>query len=246
MLAIERFFSNSSGVQRLVAFFLIVSVVTILIALLVGGPLTGVIVGILVLAILWITRPLLRPAAPSSNTTVRVKSLVVISTVALAVAGATPQAKPLVAGLLKHLGITHQPAEQPLPLNLPLSALILAFVLIGIFNVNWLAKDTSAMKKLSTPVDADFPEQPYRERLLNFTRILASRLNTLDQETKWDDSFFTPLEAEVEVVSGRQSRKSVVDLMTALRTDLHSRILLVLGDPGAGKSIALRQRRSSS
>jgi hypothetical protein len=198
-------------------------------------------VGLLILGILWICRPLLIPAPGPDNTSIRIKSLVVISTVALTVSGATPEARPHIAAVLQYLGVSPEVSSHLLPASPLVSALVLAFVLSGIFIVNWLTRDSTSMGIHLTPVDQDFPEQSYRERRSNFARILATRLNTLDQETKWDDSFFTPLDAEVEIVSSRQSRRSVVDLMSALKSDLRSPILLVLGEPGAGKSIALRQ-----
>jgi|SRR5271157_1712919 len=91
-------------------------------------------------------------------------------------------------------------------------------------------------------LDEEFPEQGYREKLERFSTVLQDRLGRLDEETKWDDYFFAPLEAEVEVVESRQlRRRKIVDLMQALKADRSSRIILVLGDPGSGKSIAPRK-----
>jgi predicted NACHT family NTPase len=97
------------------------------------------------------------------------------------------------------------------------------------------------MKTHPKRLDLDFPEQTYRMQRKRFIEILRNRLGILDEETKWDDYFFTPLDAEVEINASQSSRKKIVDLMKALRTEKKARLMLLLGDPGAGKSIALRK-----
>ncbi len=239
---LEQFFSNLTGPQRLMALILVVALAASLIAFLAGGWVTGSLVGILVLAILWLTRPLWKPESHrSTRARVLLTSLSVISAVALAVVGKTPEAKPWLGSLLTHLGLEQAKAQQVAASDHLIVALALAFVLLGIFAVNWFSRDRSAMQKHPRPLDEDFPDQSYREQLKRYSQILMTRLTTLDEETRWDDYFFAPLEAEVEVLSGRRSTKKVVDLMNALSADRDSRIVLVLGDPGAGKSIALRK-----
>lgn len=238
---LEAYFSKLSGAHRLLAFVLVVAVSTTLVAFLAGGWTTGVPVGILVLAILWITGPLWKPASHEGKLKVRLTSLTVISGVALAVAGKTPEAKPILHFLLDHLGLAQESAQQVIGSDRLVSGLVLAFTLVGVAVVNWFTRDRSAMQRHPKPLDKDFPEQTYREQLRRFGGLLMTRLNTLDDETRWDDYFFAPLEAEVEVVSGRRLTKRIVDLMGALRADRTSRTMLVIGDPGAGKSIALRK-----
>jgi hypothetical protein len=238
--AADRFVSNLTGAQRLLAFIFVVALVTTLVAFLAGGWSTGIPIGILALAILWLTRPLWKPSG-HGNTRIRITSLTVISGVALAVAGKTPEAKPILSALLMRLGLEHAAAQQLVASDRLLSALVLTFVLSGVFIVNWFTRDDSAMQKHPKRLDQDFPEQTYRQQLKRFSEILTTRLTTLDEETKWDDYSFAPLDAEVEVISGRRSAKKIVDLMRGLKTDRASRIIVVLGDPGAGKSIALRK-----
>jgi predicted NACHT family NTPase len=45
----------------------------------------------------------------------------------------------------------------------------------------------------------------------------------------------------VQVLEGRAARRRNVDLLRALRSDQRSRIFVVLGDPGTGKSVAMRK-----
>jgi hypothetical protein len=85
------------------------------------------------------------------------------------------------------------------------------------------------MGRHSKSLDKDFPKQSYQKQLELFSELLAERLSALDHETKWDDYCFAPLEAEVEVVSGRRHRRKLLDLMRALRAEQASRIVLVLG-----------------
>jgi len=238
----ERYFANLSGAYRLLIFILVVALSATLIAFLAGGLKTGIPVGILVVAILWITGPLWKPSSHEGNLKVRLTSLTVVSGVALAVAGKTPEAKPLLGRFFEHL--LHLPpaaAQQVAASDRLISGFVLAFTLLGVFVVNWFTRDKSAMHKHPRPLDQDFPEQTYQQQMKRYSEILMSRLITLDDETRWDDYFFAPLEAEVEVTSGRRSIKKIVDLMRALKGDRTSRIILVLGDPGAGKSIALRK-----
>ena len=240
--ALERFFSSLTGAQRLVALILVVALAGALVAFFAGGWVTGVLIGILVLGILWLTRPLWKPEShTSTKTRVLLTSLSVISGVALSVLGKTPEAKPLLGRLLAHLGLQAETAKNVSAADRFISASVLIFVLLGVAIVNWFSRDRSAMQKHPRRFDEDFPEQSYRGQLARFAQILITRLNTIDEETRWDDYFFAPLEAEVEVISGRRSSKKIVDLMSALRNDRTSHILLILGDPGAGKSIALRK-----
>lgn len=242
MLSIpESFFAKLTAAQRLFTFVLVVALSATLVALLVGGWKTGILIGLLVLAILWVTRPLWTPAHHEGNLRVRLTSLAIISSVALAVAGKAPEAKPVLREILEHLGLQHSTAQQVITSDRLVSGLVLAFTLIGIFVVNWFTRDKSAMHKHPRRLDQDFPEQTYQQQLKRYSEILMGRLTTLDDETRWDDYFFAPLEAEVEVISGRRSTKKIVDLMQALQADRTSRVILVLGDPGAGKSIALRK-----
>src|SRR5689334_20860564 len=96
MLSIpENYFHRLTGAQRLLAFILVVALSVTLVAFLAGGWKSGVPIGILVLAILWVTGPLWKPSSHEGNLKVRLSSLTIISGVALAVAGKTPEAKPI-------------------------------------------------------------------------------------------------------------------------------------------------------
>jgi hypothetical protein len=169
-----------------------------------------------------------------------ISSLTVVSAVALTILGKDPDSKPLVVRALALLHVPHKAAESVTSSDHVTSAIVTSFALAGIFLANFIGRDRSAMKKHPKHLHIDFPEQTYKQRLKRFTEILTNRLTALDDETKWDDYFFAPLDAEVEISDGSKSRKKVVDLMKALKTENQAKLVLVLGDPGAGKSIALR------
>jgi hypothetical protein len=117
----------------------------------------------------------------------------------------------------------------------------LLFLAVIILIVNYFARDTSAMKEHVTPIEKEFPERDYRSALKSFCGALQDDLGRIDRETNWSPEFFTPLDAEVEVRSGSKRMKRVTDLLSAIRSDKRSRVFLILGDPGSGKSVALRK-----
>jgi hypothetical protein len=71
---------------------------------------------------------------------------------------------------------------------------------------------------------------------------LLDELKYIDQEFQFESNWFTPLHAEVEVQLGLGlDDRKVVDLLSCLETDKTSPLFLVVGDPGAGKSVAMRE-----
>lgn len=70
---------------------------------------------------------------------------------------------------------------------------------------------------------------------------LKVNLDTLDQEANWSEALFVPLEAEVEVRTGRRRQRRIAPLIRALTGNRDHRFLLLLSDPGSGKSVALRK-----
>lgn len=90
------------------------------------------------------------------------------------------------------------------------------------------------------------------ERRRRFAEHVKARLTVLNSREAWQDYKFTELEAEVEAEGSRGGWLSILQL-SSNRSDLRrerslsaalrsskERLILVEGDPGAGKSIALR------
>jgi hypothetical protein len=89
-------------------------------------------------------------------------------------------------------------------------------------------------------------------RRAQFCRVLWADLSTLAKAENWNDQYFTDQEAEVETEGAyyaswlerllrRRSRglRKVRSLMQAIKTGAEQVVLLV-GEPGSGKSVALR------
>lgn len=80
----------------------------------------------------------------------------------------------------------------------------------------------------------------FNERVKGVCDSLTDDLRSIDINTNWSASYFTPLDAEVEISTSKGKERKVTDLLKAIRGS-KDRLFLVLGDPGSGKSVALRK-----
>ena len=96
----------------------------------------------------------------------------------------------------------------------------------------------------------EFSEFPLRDgydkdftlKLQRTTTGLLDELALVDNEFQFQSDWFARLQAQVEVRSGiGADDHRIADLLEVIETDEKTPIFLVLGDPGAGKSVALRQ-----
>lgn len=98
------------------------------------------------------------------------------------------------------------------------------------------------MKKLVGSNDEEFKEKNYAEKSEMFCKTLRQRLESINRENDWNESLFTPPEAEIEVCIKDKKKKKYDDLLKCLKSINYSvAIFLVLGEPGAGKSVSLRK-----
>ncbi|WP_298377143.1 NACHT domain-containing protein [Azospirillum sp.] len=133
-----------------------------------------------------------------------------------------------------------------IPESDPLYSLVItAIALLFFFGIVWLVTKTlaphSPMGAPSGVIDDALPENVNRRGLNIFLQGLHNRAQEIDRNAKWNDAHYISLEAQVQVHSNRKIRGKIVDLQTALSRDPETRIFLVLGEPGAGKSVALRK-----
>jgi hypothetical protein len=98
-----------------------------------------------------------------------------------------------------------------------------------------------AMAFYPLPLSTDFANPDLRRELHDLRAGLEEHLDRLDRESDWRARYFIPLESEVEVFKNGQRVTRVVDLYEGLRANQESRLFVVLGDPGSGKSVALRK-----
>jgi hypothetical protein len=123
----------------------------------------------------------------------------------------------------------------------PPDFLILGFILIGITIVNYFfSRDNSVMGMPSNTIDKDIPEMTKKE-FFGIRSIFIDNLNQLDNKASWDFQHFIPLDAEVEIITDNKRKRTITDLLGAIKSLKKERTFLVLGEPGSGKSVALRK-----
>jgi len=225
-----------------VALLVLITSCALVIAFVSGGLLLSVIVGVGISGVLWITRGLWAPAE-DGHSRVRMAIVGMVQAVALAVISGRPFLEDISSGLLLHvIGAENLGAVATVasPGQI-LSVLVFVGALLIGYAVNASLQDRSAMAVHPQPVDREFSHPDYHTSLRNFAELLRSHLRELDLRTNWSEAYFTPLEADVEVKTGRRARREVTDLLNAIRRNRRAKVFLVLGDPGSGKSVALRR-----
>ena len=147
----------------------------------------------------------------------------------------------LVRFALQLVGISPEAVSQfgP-PSNNYVPLIALAFLDVTVLGVLWAAARQTILAGPTTRDPEELRAPEYRQQLVAMARRLERQLNDIDVDTSWNDDLFTPLDAEVEI-SGRRSRRRIESLVDAIKGDRRSKLFLVLGDPGSGKSIALRR-----
>jgi len=82
---------------------------------------------------------------------------------------------------------------------------------------------------------------PTEEELQSFRDSLQRRLEGLDRETHWNPEDYLHLDALAQQQKGNSFQKKAVALDKAILNNKAARSFLIIGEPGAGKSVALRE-----
>lgn len=114
------------------------------------------------------------------------------------------------------------------------------------------AKIIDAYKKSGLPLTFGKEKKAQIRRRQNFCKVINGDLLTLAKAENWNDQYFTDLEAEVEAEGGyyatlldkmrkrpSQGLRKVSSLISAIELSTET-ALLIVGQPGSGKSVALR------
>ncbi len=231
-----------TSAHRLVLSTLGLSLAAVMVAYFFSGTASLLVAGTLCV-LLWLLRPLLMPPGYGA---MKVRTLSVLGIFGLAASyGFWSQ---LVDAAAKALAASPRVREvapwiEKVDLGSGPSIGVLIFVAAGLWIVNYYMADRSIAGGHPVPMNADFPEESFQKKLDSFCSALRQHLVTTDREANWSPDYYADLEAEVEIVlmAGAAEKKRIVDLQGAMRSDRTTQAFLVLGDPGAGKSVALRK-----
>ena len=114
-----------------------------------------------------------------------------------------------------------------------------------VFSIMYVILNILSHKKsesISGNIDSEFREKNYSEKCKMFCKTLRQRIERINSKMDWNESLFTPIDAEIEACINGRRKKKYDDLLKCLKkTKRRNTVFLVLGDPGSGKSVSLRK-----
>jgi NACHT domain len=226
-----------SGGQLFFVVLVLVLTSAVLLAGLLFGRFGALVAAFLEVVLLWVSRPIWVPAGAGA-TRVRIYSV----GAAVGLAAGQPLFPLIFNALVASPDVLRWlPMLRGLHLDETPSALQ-TYVAAGvIIAVNcFLARPTAPVQ--ADKDQTDFPELDYEQKRHVFVQHLAQEIRAIDVELSWSSLNFVPIDAEVEdITTASGSGKKIVNLLRSLRKSREANVILVVGDPGSGKSVALRK-----
>ena len=116
-----------------------------------------------------------------------------------------------------------------------------AFALLSVVAVIWIVNRGNTLNTATVRTRLSILDHPDnrtdRDQLIT---DLGSYIDRLDEEYRWKRKEFIELEADIDLVLGNERRRSAGNLLQAVQKNAMARLFVVLGEPGSGKSVALR------
>lgn len=227
--------SGISDRYKVFLFVCIISLSAMLLVIFAKDTKSAVLLAIVIGMVLMMGKPLWF-SSKYGDTSVRILSLSIATSAVVAFVGWRAFLEDFLKANLKESYPSFVPQNQEL-----MAAMIFTFLVIVIYIVNSrLSHDNTGMGIHPDDIDKDIPEPTFQSRLYSVCEALTDDLKIIDNKTNWSTHLFTPLDAEVEVDTRNGKNRKVTDLLKAIKRS-NKRLFLVLGAPGAGKSVALRK-----
>ena len=227
---------NLSGKQRLFVIIFLLIAFLLSLTIIATDFITTVVVLVFISIIIFISRPVWLPEDYGKN---NVRKYSIFAALVLVLSyGFWEQ---LVQELFKGFIQNYFPEfSQKYPIADIPPSLLFVFLFSVIVVVNYWARDKTVMGIHKKSISDNIPELSYENKVANVVEALFDKLKSIDLQTNWSSSRFTPLDAEVEINTSNGKVRKISDLLSAIKKS-KERLLLVLGNPGAGKSVALRK-----
>lgn len=231
-------FYNMTGGQALM---LLVSVLatlaTILVFFLISDRVSQLIIVALIAVVLWLSAHVALPPEAHRMRTIRY-AVGMFGGLLFAIAGLRPYIDGLIEIALSEINPDWAERVTSVSASFPITLVLLAAVAMFALLL-WYLRDTPP---LGVPrKDPLIREASYRERREAFVSVLKLHLQRIDEELRWHHRDFVSLKAEVDVRNTNSAIRRISDLLQALKLDQSADIFVVVGVPGAGKSVALRK-----
>lgn len=238
---IKQFLQDLEGKYKVATISVFVILILTLIGLIVSSTTQFI---ILIFALISITFVTVLVVLNKTKNSIRYFSLFILFTTAISLL--PPIANPLM-GLINTFLKSYFPSHRTLQTVGEISSMVhlgtLIILLIGVFIVNYFMskEDLTAMKihpkisNLSKILDMDLIV-----KMVNISKAFGDDIERLDRQLDWSSKYFTPLDAEVLIKTEKDDKRKILDLLTAIKSS-KDRLFLLLGEPGSGKSVALRK-----